>query len=205
MLDLELLRGQGEAAWDAGHWEPARAAYASIVEQEPADPIARQRWLECLLALGSPDEALTVAEDLLDRLEQRADLEGALAVAESLLAIAPNQERTLWRAVRIHFALGDSAAGMGRIRQLSDRWLEESQVEQALAVLRQAEQQYPECIDIGMELGHLLIALGYVDEGTEQFRRLAHRTLDVNFEDAMEAFRRWDFLKRLIDGSGDTL
>jgi hypothetical protein len=48
-----------------------------------------------------------------------------------------------------------------------------------------------------MELGHLLIALGRVDEGTEQFRQVGHRALDHNLDDAMEAFRRWDFLKRL--------
>lgn len=203
MLDLDSLRGQGEAAWTAGHWEPARAAYASIIEQEPDDVLARQRWLDCLRALGSTDEALDVAEALLDRLEQRGQTKGALIVAESLLNISENPERPLRRCLRLHFALEDQVAGLGCIRQLSDWHLERGRVPEALAVLRECEAQYPQCVDIGMELGHLLIALGRVEEGTEQFRQLAHRTLDLDVEEAMEAFRRWDFLKRLAGEGAD--
>lgn len=197
MVDLELLRDQGEAAWGAGHWEPARAAYAAVVEFDPADQVASSRWIECLLALGSPEEAMTVVEELLDRLEARGEQAGALAIAESLLKFSPDPVLPLQRATRLHFEFGDQIAGLGRLRQLSDWYLEEGQTSQAIEVLRQAEDNYPHCVDIGMELGHLFIALGMVDDGIEQFRQLAHRTLDHNVEEAMEAFRRWDFLKRL--------
>lgn len=202
MADLKLLRDQGEAAWGAGHWEPARAAYAAIVELDPADEVASLRWVECLLALGSAEEAMAVVEQLLDRLEDRGDLQGALAIAESLLKLSVDPVPPLTRAVRLHFRLEpESGAGLGRLRQLSDWYLERGQTEQAIEVLRQAQTAYPSCVDIGMELGSLYIALGYVQEGTEQFRQLAHRTLDFNLEEAMEAFRRWDFLKRLSDSA----
>lgn len=199
-----MLRDQGEVAWGAGHWEPARAAYAAIVELEPADEVASTRWVECLLALGSPEEAMAVVEELLDRLEDRGDLQGALAIAESVLKLPVNPELPLKRAVRLHFHLQpDSSEGLSRLRQLSDWFLEKGQTEQAVEVLRQAQASYPGCVDIGMELGSLYIALGYVEEGTELFRQLGHRFLDVNVEEAMEAFRRWDFLKRLNE-SGPT-
>jgi tetratricopeptide (TPR) repeat protein len=201
MVDLERLRDQGEAAWGAGHWEPARAAYAAIVEREPADEVASLRWVECLLALGPPEEAMRVVEELLDRLEQRSDLCGALAIAESLLKLPVSPVLPLERAIRLHFQLGDSSAGLARLRQLSDWYLEQGRTDLAIEVLKKAQHAYPACVDIGMELGSLYIALGFVDEGTEQFRQLGHRTLDFNVEEAMEAFRRWDFLKRLNDAS----
>lgn len=197
MVDLKALRDQGEAAWGAGHWEPARAAYAAIVELDPADSAASHRWVECLLALGSPDEAMQVVEELLDRLEHRGDPRGALSIAESLLELPVSPVPALERMIRLHFQLGDAAAGLGRIRQLSDWYLEQGRHADAIDVLQRAQITYPECVDIGMELGHLYIALGFVEEGTEQFRLLGHRSLDHNVEEAMEAFRRWDFLRRL--------
>jgi tetratricopeptide (TPR) repeat protein len=198
MVDLDSLRHQGEAAWGAGHWELAQAAYAAIVEAEPADPVASGRLLECMLALGEPDQAVEVMEELLDRVEARGDLEGALAVTESLLSLSVDDPTlALERSVRLHFRLGDEAAGMTRLRQLSDFYLDRKRTEEAMAVFQRAQSEYPECVEIGMELGHLLIALGFVDEGAEQFRQLGHRTLDHNLEEAIEAFRRWDFLKRL--------
>lgn len=200
MVDLKLLRDQGEAAWGAGHWEPARAAYAAIVECDPADSIASCRWIECLLALGSIESAMLVVEQLLDRLEERGEKLGALTIAESLLQHSTDPVAPLKRAIRLHFELNDTTAGLGRLRQLSDWYLEEGQNDHAIEVLRQAQDDFPSCVDIGMELGHLLIALGYIEEGTEQFRRLGHQALDHNVEDAMEAFRRWDFLKRLNEG-----
>lgn len=203
MVDLKSLRDQGEAAWGAGHWEPARAAYAAIVELDPADQVASLRWVECLLALGSAEEAMAVVEELLDRLEHRGELEGALTIAESLLGLSVTPILPLKRSVRLRFQLQDETGALGRLRQLSDWHLEEGRIEGAIEVLQQAQESYPQCVDIGMELGHLYIALGYIDEGTEQFRQLGHRTLDVNVEEAMEAFRRWDFLKRLSDSNPD--
>jgi tetratricopeptide (TPR) repeat protein len=201
VVDLKVLRDQGEAAWGAGHWEPARAAYAAIVELDPADQVASQRLLECLLALGSAEEAMSVVEELLDRLEDRGELSGALAIAESLLSLSITPVLPLERSVRLHFRLDNVTAGLGRLRQLSDWHLEEGEIEQAIEVLRTAQERYPACVDIGMELGHLYIALGLIEEGTEQFRLLGHRTLDHNLEDAIEAFRRWDFLKRLNESA----
>lgn len=197
MVDLKTLRDQGEAAWGAGHWEPARAAYAAIVELDPADSVASHRWVECLLALGSCDDAMQVVEELLDRLEHRGDPTGALSIAESVLDLPVSPVPALERAIRLHFQLGNPAAGLGRIRQLSDWHLEQGRHDAAIEVLQRAQLDYPQCVDIGMELGHLYIALGFLDEGAEQFRLLGHRSLDHNVEEAMEAFRRWDFLRRL--------
>jgi tetratricopeptide (TPR) repeat protein len=197
MVDLESLRDLGEAAWGAGHWEPARAAYAAVVELDPADQVASLRWVECLLALGSAEEAVSVVEELLDRLEDRGELQGALVIAESLLKHSVSPVLALERSLRLHFQLDNATDGLDRLRQLSDWYLESGETSTAIETLRAAEEAYPSCVDIGLELGHLYIALGLIEEGTEQFRRLAHRTLDYNVEEAMEAFRRWDFLKRL--------
>lgn len=197
MVDLESLRDQGEAAWGAGHWDLAKAAYTAIVEAEPADPVAARRLVECVLALGPPEQAAQLLDELLDRLEARGDLKGALDFAETLLKLSIEPNLALERSVRLHFLLGDEIAGLTRLRQLSDSYLDGGDAEEAMAVFARAQETYPHCVDIGMELGHLYIALGLVEEGMEQFRQLGHRILDHNVEEAMEAFRRWDFLKRL--------
>ena len=199
MVDLDALREKGEAAWGAGHWEPARAAYSAIVESDPADSVASLRWVECLLALGSPEEAMSVVEELLDRLEDRGDPRGALSIAESLLKLPVSPVLALERAVRLHFQLADSHAGLDRLRQLSDWYLEKGEPVAAIDILQRCQLAYPYCVDIGMELGHLYVALGFLEEGSEQFRLLGHRSLDYDVEEAMEAFRRWDFLKRLTE------
>lgn len=197
MVDLDLLRHQGEAAWGAGHWEPARAAYAAIVEREPGDPVAGARWVQCLLALGPTEEAMLVVEELLDRLEERGECRGALTIAESLLDHDIEPVAPLERAIRLHFRLEEPEAALRRLRQLTDWLLDSGQSPRAITALQRAQEAFPACLDIGMELGHLYIALGLIAEGTEQFRQLGHRALDHNLEDAIEAFRRWDFLERL--------
>ena len=143
MGDLQSLRDQGEAAWSAGQWELAQAAYTAIAEVDPSDDLANARncWLN--LFLGEIDE------------------------------------------------------GMKHLRRRSDHYLEQGDTESALTVFREAQAEFPKVLEIANDLGCLLIALGYVEEGTEHFRRLGHDALDIDIEEAMEAFRRWDFLKRL--------
>lgn len=143
MGDLRSLREQGEAAWDAGQWELAQAAYTAIAEVDPTDKIAirRNAWL--------------------------------------------------------HFALGQIEEGLDALRGLSDHYLEQGDPDAALSVFQEAQAEFPKVLEIANDLGCLLIALGHVEEGTEHFRRLGHQALDVDLEEAMEAFRRWDFLKRL--------
>ncbi len=143
MGDLQSLRAKGEAAWSAGQWELAQAAYTAIAEVDPTDETAIRR--------------------------------------------------TSW----LHFALGEIEEGMVDLHRLSDQYLEEGDTNGALSVFREAQAEFPKVLEIANDLGCLLIALGYVEEGTEHFRRLGYHALDVDIEEAMEAFRRWDFLKRL--------
>lgn len=143
MGDLQSLRDQGEAAWSAGQWKLAQAAYTAIAEVDPSDELASVRNCWLCLFLGEIDE------------------------------------------------------GMEHLRRRSDRYLEQGDAEGALMVFREAQAEFPKVLEIANDLGCLLIALGYVEEGTEQFRRLGHDALDIDIEEAMEAFRRWDFLKRL--------
>lgn len=143
MGDLRSLRDQGEAAWDAGQWELAQAAYAAIVRSDPDD----------LTAL----------------------------------------ERNCW----LFFTLGNSEKGLEHLRRLSDHHLDQQNPQAALLILNDAWSRFPHVLEIANDLGCLMIALGQIEEATEHFRRLGHHALDLNLEEAMEAFRRWDFLKRL--------
>ncbi len=197
MGEIRALRDQGQAAWDAGQWELAQAAYGAIIEVDPADRLASRRFLESLREVGVRGRADESAVRLVELLEQRGDIAGATDLIEATLEVFGDSCLALRCCYRLHFSQANSEAGLARLRQLSDLYLERKDFDAAVATLREAQEAFPEQIEIGMELGHLLIALGRVDEGAEQFRNLGHRALDSNIEDAMEAFRRWDFLQRL--------
>ena len=201
MVDLDTLYEAGNEAWSSGLWGQAREAYAIIVENDPSDRLATTRLIECCLTLDSSNEATRVCNDILDRLERAGNPHGALELITALLELPVDHHQALERSVRLHFSLDDPTAGLSALRQISDSFLERGQPNEAIKVLKRAQETFPQCADIGMELGHLYIALGFIEEGTEQFRELGHRALDHNVEDAMEAFRRWDFLKRLTESS----
>lgn len=121
----------------------------------------------------------------------------AEAVYSTIIAIDPLDEVASWRLIECALALEDKNTALARLCKLSDSYLDEGNTAKALAIFQQAYKEYPEITDIGIELGHLYIALGYIEEGTEQFREVGRNALDHNLEEAMEAFCRWDFLKRL--------
>ena len=202
MGELRALRDQGEAAWDARQWDHAQAAYGAIVEADSADREASRRFLEALRELGPRGQSSQAAVRLAELLEQRGDVAGALDLIEATLEVFSDSCPALRCCYRLHFTQANLEAGMERLRQLSDLYLEHKDFDAAVATLKEAQEAFPGQVEIGMELGHLLIALGRVDEGAEQFRNLGHRALDSNIEEAMEAFRRWDFLQRLGQHSG---
>ncbi|MCD7897618.1 MAG: tetratricopeptide repeat protein [Planctomycetaceae bacterium] len=118
------LASRGYLRWRRGNNEDAVADFLAALDRPDLTPAARR---EIESALGEIDETVRrqaawhYAESRLDGLADNLDIEGALAVADDILAAQPDNAEALARRGEVRIAFGDIFNGRADLREAVER------------------------------------------------------------------------------------
>ncbi|CAN0318800.1 unnamed protein product, partial [Phaeothamnion confervicola] len=185
------LLSEADAAYSSSSWDAALEAYKKALETDPTSAVACRRMADVLAIRGRFADVLDAYFRLIDILEAQGDLDGALEVAHWVMNLKPDSDQARMKMIFAYHKKGDLKEVVRQSRELARLYIDLGQGDQSIQLLQQAQKADPENLDIGLELAEMYVSHGHIQDGANQYRKVANAFLDQrNLEKAAEAFRR---------------
>jgi len=188
---LDSLRQQAEQHVEQMEWEQALEVYGKISNIDPFDLNALEQSARVLAIRGLPKFVAERYERLADILMEKGDLDSARTYTQKIIGLFPENTDARLRMLKIIEHQGNSEEAIRYKIKLARLFSELEESEKSIMVLNQACEQYPDNLELKMELAETYISHGMIDEGIGRYQELYGIFMrNEDKEKAMEALRR---------------
>lgn len=189
--EIQSLLREAENARSQKDWDMAIDKYKAVAEIDPQNEEACSKLAEIYAIRGLISNVIEQYFNLMDILEQKEEYDLAVEVARWIMKLEPESDKARMKTILIYKKKGDMDEVVKQSLQLARLYIELGQGDQSILLLKNAQEIAPDNLDIGLELAEMYISHGHIQEGTNQYRKIANAYLtQQNFEKAAEAFRR---------------
>ncbi|MFP4497505.1 MAG: tetratricopeptide repeat protein [Vulcanimicrobiota bacterium] len=185
------LMNEAEEARKNKEWDLAIEKYNQVLEEDPQNEEACSKLAQMYAMRGLISEVIQQYFIMIDILEQKEEYDLAVEVAEWIMKLQPENDKARMKIILIYKEKGDMEEVVNQSLELARLYIELGQGDQSILLLKNAQEIAPDNLDIGLELAEIYISYGQIQEGTNQYRKIANAYLNQgNMEKAAEAFRR---------------
>jgi tetratricopeptide (TPR) repeat protein len=189
--DLEALLREAETRFTQRDWDGAIEAYKKVMQADPQNEEACETLARSYCIRGLITDAIAQYFTLMQILEQKGELDLAIDVSRWIQKIQPENDKARMALILIFRKKGDNEEVVRQSLQLARLYIELGQGDRSIELLKSAQEIEPDNLDIGMELAEMYISHGHIQEGADQFRKIANSFLDTgNYEKAADAYKR---------------
>ena len=161
------------------------------MQVDPQNEEACEQLARVYAIRGMINQVINQYFTLMGILEDKGELDLCLEVARWIIRIQPENDKARRAQIEIFGKKGDRAEVIAQSLKLARMYIELGLGDQSIELLKNAQEMEPGNLDIGVELAEMYISHGHIQEGAEQFRRIAHAFLaQQNYEKAAESFKR---------------
>ena len=191
MSDVTSVMMEAETAFNDREWDLAIDKYKEILGFDPQNEEACTKLAELYAIRGLISNVVETYFNLMDILEQKQNYDMAVEIARWIMKVQPENDKARMKTILIFKKKGDMEEVVNQSLQLARLYIELNQGDQSILLLKNAQEIAPDNLDIGLELAEMYISHGHIQEGTNQYRKIANAYLNKgNYEKATEAFRR---------------
>lgn len=189
--DLQTLVRDADAYFSQNDWDLALETYQKVMQVEPQNDVACSKIAKIFAIRGLISDVITQYFNLLQILQERGEFDQALEIARWVMQLQPENDKARLAQIEILRKRGQTADVIRQSLQLARLYIELGHGDESIDLLKKAQEDDPENLDIGTELAEIYISHGHIQEGVTQFRRIA--TLFVQKEQldkAADAYKR---------------
>jgi tetratricopeptide (TPR) repeat protein len=188
---LEEMRHQAADHFEKMEWEQALELYGKIIEADPYDLDSLEQSSRILAIRGLPKFVAERYERLADIMLSRNDLDSARAYIQKIIGLFPENTDARLKMLKIIERQADAGEIISYKIKLARLFSELEESEKSVMVLNRACEQYPDNLELKMELAETYISHGMIDEGIGRYMELYG--IFIRMDDrqkAMEALKR---------------
>jgi len=189
--EIQVIMREAENFKAQREWDLAIEKYKEVLDLDPTNEEAVTRLAELYAIRGLISDVIEQYFKLMDILEQKEEYDLAVEVARWIMKIQPENDKARMKTILIYKKKGDLEEVVKQSLELARLYIELGQGDQSILLLKNAQEIAPDNLDIGLELAEMYISYGHIQEGTNQYRKIANAYLaKQDYEKAAEAFRR---------------
>jgi tetratricopeptide (TPR) repeat protein len=189
--DVQTLLKDADKARSQRNWDEAIEKYKSIIEADPNNEEAYSKLAELFAVRGLISSVVEQYFSLMDVLENKEEYDLAVEVAHWIMKLQPENDKARMKTILIYIKKNDIEEVVKQSLHLARFYIELGQGDQSILLLKNAQEIAPDNLEIGLELAEMYVSHGHIQEGTNQYRKIASAYLENNnYEKAAEAFRR---------------
>jgi tetratricopeptide (TPR) repeat protein len=189
--NIQNLILDAEEAFSRKEWEMAIDKYKLVLEANPQSEDACSKLAELFAIRGLISDMVEMYFTLMDILDQKEEYDLAIEVARWIIKIQPENDKARMNTILILKKKGNMEEVVVQSLQLAKLYIELGEGDKSILLLKNAQEIAPTNLDIGLELAEMYISHGHLQEGTNQYRKIANAYMSKGeYEKATEAFRR---------------
>lgn len=192
----EALFKEAETAFNGNNWQKALTLYEELSSKMPDDEVVVYNLSKLYAIKGKIRLFIDQRLRLVDILCKKSRQQDALRVIQNLLTIQPENINIRMKLILIFKQLGRREAVVQESLNLARLLIDVGKGEQSIQLLLKAQEEDPDNIKIALELAQMYVSYGHIQEGANQYRRIANKSLsEQKFEEAATAFKRLKLLE----------
>ena len=191
MSSATALLADAESSISSGAWDQALEQLEQIKQSEPAEANVYRRLAHVQAIRGKFRSVVQTYVDLIGVLVESDDLSEAEEVISKVLSLHPECEAAREKRIEIEKKRGNVDRAVYLARELARLCIEQGDGDRSIRLLQEAQADQPENLDISLELAEMFVSHGQIQDGANQYRKVANAFQEVgNISKAAEAYRR---------------
>lgn len=185
------LLADADSSIKSGDWDQALEQLENVKNGDPSQPEVYEKLVHVLSVRGKFRSVIATYLELLKVLVESDQLDRADSVVGEILALQPELSEARERRIEIEKKRGNTARAVQLSRELARLCIEQGDGDLSIRLLQDAQQDEPENLDISLELAEMYVSYGHIQDGANQYRKVANAFLEAgNVAKAAEAYRR---------------
>lgn len=191
MSQATALLADAESSISSGAWDQALLQLESLKKSEPGEPDVYRRLAHVQAIRGKFRSVIESYVQLIGVLVAADQLPEAESVIRTVLSLSPECEEAREKRIEIEKRRGNVDRAVYLARELARLCIEQGDGDRSIRLLQEAQKEQPENLDISLELAEMFVSHGQIQDGANQYRKVANALQEVgNIAKAAEAYRR---------------
>lgn len=185
------LLAEAEASIKAGTWDQALEQLEGLKKDQPNEPEVYEKLAFVLSIRGRFQSVLTTYLELTKIQIDSGALEAADVIVSRILGLQPELTEAREYRIQIETQRGNIPRVIYLSRELARICIDQGDGERSIRLLQDALKYEPDNLDIALELAEMFVSHGHIQDGANQFRKVANAFEESgNIAKAAEAYRR---------------
>lgn len=191
MSQATALLADAESSISSGAWDQAIQQLESIKQSEPHEPDVYRKLAYVQAIRGKFRSVIATYIELIGVLVESDQLADAESVIGKVLSLQPESEEAREKRIQIEKKRGHTDRAVYLARELARLCIEQGDGDRSIRLLQEAQKEQPENLDISLELAEMFVSHGQIQDGANQYRRVANAFQEAgSIAKAAEAYRR---------------